>query len=151
MYRNEVDGFIAFAEQVVKEGRTSTPSMWYSAAALLNFHYGKYAEARTLADKAMAAQGNERMKDNARIIRLLVSTAEKQSDENVYESFLITELQWLNDKVKAEDGGLAWRAANRIYRLHLIPRYEKLGRPLTAAMLTYMAETIEYGGYDYNE
>ena len=151
VYRDEVEGFIAFAQQVVKEGKTSTPSMWYSAAALLNFLYGNFAEARTLADKAMTAQGNAHMKDNARIIRLLVSTAEKHSDENAYESFLISELQWLNDKVKAEDYKLSWNAANRIYRLHLIPRYEKLGRPLTAAMLTYMAETIQYGGYYYNE
>ena len=155
VYREEVEGFIAFAQQVVNEGKTNTPSMWYSAAALLNFHYGKIAEARQLADKAMTAKGNERMKDNARMIRLLISTAETWSDENAYESFLISELQWLNDKAKDNnENGLAWRAANRIYRLHLIPRYEKLGRPLTVSLLTYMAQDVEYGsGYDdaYNE
>lgn len=148
VYRKEVDGFIAFAEQVVNERKCSTPCMWYSAAALLNFYYGKIAKARTLIDKAMVAEGNSNMKDNARIIRLLISTAEKQRDENAYEAFLIDELNWLNQKVnynkEKDDYNMAWRAIIRIYRKHLIPRYEKLGRSFTANLLMIMAEDMDY-------
>ena len=68
---------------------------------MTNYLMGNYEHAFVEAERAVNAEGTQRMRDNARAIRLLVSTCcNKPNDE--YTSFLLAEFGWLDNKIKEE-------------------------------------------------
>lgn len=151
IYKKEVDAFVAFAERVAKADRDKQSAMWYSAAAMLSYLYGDARKAADLAERAVKGSGTPVMLTNARLIRLLVSTANSTAYDN-YDTFLLTELRWLDgliEQPRGDAGYFPMNAAQRIYRQRLIPLYKQRGRPLAAHLLMANIERLERAGYDY--
>ena len=129
-----------FCELVVREGKTETPIMWKCAQAWLEFLAGKKKEASKDIDAALKLEGTERMKDNARVLKLYITGAQaKPSDD--FDEYLITELDWLKSKEK-EDGFFE-RAMSRLSRQVIIPHYEDKPEQQLAMML--VTGNYEYG------
>ncbi len=114
--KKEALDFISFADKVIAEGKTQAPCLWLSASAMLHYLYGYQQDAWKESTRAISLDGTQRMKDNARAIRLLVSTkntiAESKGDktndssfqtQQDYSKYLVGEFKWLDEKVKAEE------------------------------------------------
>lgn len=102
IYQKEALNFITFANKVIAEVKTQNPCLWRSATAMLHYLYGYQQEAWKEISEAVALDGTQRMKDNARAIRLLVSTRNVQVD-NDYPQYLVSEFKWLNEMAKGEN------------------------------------------------
>lgn len=102
IYQKEALNFITFANKVIAEGKTQSPCLWRSATAMLHYLYGYQQEAWKEISEAVALAGTQRMKDNARAIRLLVSTRNTQVDSD-YPQYLVDEFKWLNEMAKEEN------------------------------------------------
>ena len=68
---------------------------------MLHYLYGYQQEAWKESTEAITLDGTQRMKDNARAIRLLVSTRNVQVDSD-YPLYLVGEFKWLNEMAKGE-------------------------------------------------
>ena len=111
---------IQFCELVVREGKTEVPIMWKSAKVWLEYMTGKKKEAAKDIDDAMTLEGTERMKDNARVLKLYITAIEaKQSTD--FDDYLATELKWLTEK--DEEDGFFNRAKYRLTSQALIDHY----------------------------
>ena len=70
---------------------------------MVDYLIGNNQRAIAEADKAAEADGTERMRDNARAIRLLVSTRTNKPTAE-YTDYLLAEFRWLDAKIKEERG-----------------------------------------------
>ncbi len=145
----DMRNFAEFAQQVVKSGKTTAPAMWQAAAGMIQYRLGNTDEAMKILDKAMGMKGTQRMKDNARLCRLMVSTKNADSSDK-YQNYLLSELQWLQGVTKQEDRQYSTKniygfdgnhylevATNLIYD-NLTPRYIKQGNTNLALALSGM-------------
>ncbi len=105
--KKEALSFITFANKVIAEGKTQDPCLWRSATAMLHYLNGDAREAWKESNEAMTLDGTQRMKDNARAIRLLASTQNTQVKlvTGDYSTFLVGEFKWLDEKAKEEAHG----------------------------------------------
>lgn len=137
VYRNEVEQFIRFADNVVSEGKTTTPILWQTASAYLNYLFDKKQIASEEIEKAMNMNGTMRMKDNARAIKLLISIGNAKNTSD-FSDYLLGEIKWLQQKEK-EDGmdnqNHYTDVIDRIVYNNLIPLYTKWGKTNTATAL----------------
>lgn len=101
IYQKEALSFITFANKVIAENKTQNPCLWRSATAMLHYLYGYQQEAWKESTEAITLDGTQRMKDNARAIRLLVSTRNVLVDSD-YPQYLVGEFKWLNEMAKGE-------------------------------------------------
>ena len=132
--RSEAEQMIQFAGQVVGEGKTEVPALWKTAQAWLQYLWGHRQQAVATIKTATALDGTERMKDNARVIRLYID-AEQQKIDKQYDTWLAGELKWLSSRSVAcnEDGyGYYHNALERVVHQVLGPKYLQAGHPLTA-------------------
>ena len=148
VYEAEIINFINFAYQVVSEKKNSDPALWMSAAALLRYYMGDYAAAMNDADKAQKLDGSDRVKDNARAIRLLVATSGMKIDKK-FSAYVVKELDWLDQKIKGEGAydDYFTHAKDRIVNIGLAPRYKKEGYDNIASALW----GLEVVGYKLSE
>jgi hypothetical protein len=102
-YEKEVNDFVAFASQVIAEGKVKDPCMWKTAQGTLCYLFGRQDEAMKALDAAMTLEGSSRSKDNARAIRL-VASARSATLNGDYENYLVKEFQWLEQAIKADGG-----------------------------------------------
>jgi len=122
-----------FCELVVREGKTDTPIMWKCAKAWLEYLAGKKQEAMQDIDIAMQLEGTQRMKDNARVLRIFINaTMARPSD--LFDAFLTQELTWLLSK-KQEGDGFFGRAISRLSHQALVPHYHDKPEQLLSLML----------------
>lgn len=156
VYEKEALGFVRFADKVVAEGKTTAPCLWRSATAMIHYLYGHQREAWAESQDAVTLAGTQRMKDNARAIRLLVSTAQPTPPEG-YSEYLVGEFQWLNRQarhatVTATAAGATYpaetdrhyievqeRVAYRALRRH----FERLGQPEMAVAMYGMMDAYQ--------
>lgn len=165
IYENEIKQFIAFAGDVVKQGKTKSPAMWQAASGFLNYMIGNQSAALKQLTEAQKMKGTQRMKDNARACYLLVATKDAKPDKKYYD-FLKKELLWLGEKDKedqtmGEDGYSSHYAEviNRVTNSALIPQFEAWNRPEVVvnlkAMLAlypkrdYMANSLNIFGEEW--
>ena len=140
----EARAFVSFADEVLKEGKTASPCLWQSAAAMIEYLLGDYAGAARRADEAVGLKGAGRLKDNARCIRLLVhATADPLGGDGA--EWLADEFRWLDAKISEERGRSAEYANHYtdvkerlVYRV-LAPRYLAAGNRNMALALYGMA------------
>lgn len=111
--RKEINDFITFAEKVLKDGKTQCPALWQSAIGWLNHSLGNSQKGIDQLDKAMKMKGTDRMRDNARVCRL-VATADYEKPSNKLYAFLKEEMQWMTEREKAEasDAGCSYCTHN---------------------------------------
>lgn len=142
---SEAKEFVAFADKVIAEGKTSSPCLWQSAAAMVEYLLGNTADASARIDKAMNMNGTQRMKDNARCIRLLVKAAVSPFDAD-FMTWMAGEFRWLDGKIAEERGSSAEYANHytdvkeRIAYRVLAPRFSSEGRQNVSFALYGMME-----------
>ena len=140
----EARAFVSFADEVLKDGRTASPCLWQSAAAMIEYLLGDYAGASRRADEAVGLKGGARLKDNARCVRLLVRAAAAPLGGKDAE-WMADEFRWLDAKI-SEERGRSTDYANHYtdvkerlaYRV-LAPRYAAAGNGRMALALYGMA------------
>ena len=140
----EARAFVSFADEVLKDGRTASPCLWQSAAAMIEYLLGDYAGASRRADEAVGLKGGARLKDNARCVRLLVRAAAAPLGGKDAE-WMADEFCWLDAKI-SEERGRSTDYANHYtdvkerlaYRV-LAPRYAAAGNGRMALALYGMA------------
>ena len=121
-----------FCELVVRDGKTETPIMWKCAKAWLEYLAGKKQEALKDIDAAMSLEGTDRMKDNARVLKLYITAATAKSGDK-FDNYLVEELSWLNQKTKQDY--FFERARKRITDQTLVPHYQDKPEQLLALLL----------------
>ena len=132
-----------FCDLVVSEGKSATPVMWKCAKAWLEFLEGKQGDAMQDIDMAMQLEGTQRMKDNARVLRLFIN-ASMARPSNLFDAFLTQELTWLLNK-KQEGDGFFGRAISRLSYQALVPHYKDKPEQLLSLML--MTSNADYDSY----
>ena len=150
---NEANSFINYAKKVIEEKKTQSPAMWMAAIGELQYLQGQYQEAMNTLEMAMEMKGTERMRDNARTIRLITSANANKLDRK-YSSWLTEEMKWLMGKIK-EEGMLNnvgiydnhyYEMLQRLVHDNLVPRYEAAGQQEMAAALLLMMESGKIDG-----
>ena len=140
----EARAFVSFADEVLKDGRTESPCLWQSAAAMIEYLLGDYAGASRRADEAVGLKGGARLKDNARCVRLLVRAAAAPLGGKDAE-WMADEFRWLDAKISEERGRSADYANHytdvkeRLAYRVLAPRYAAAGNGRMALALYGMA------------
>lgn len=124
--------FVSFVDDVLKEKKTSSPCLWQSAAAMVEYLLGDYNEASRRANAAVGMKGSRRMKDNARCIRLLAqATVAPLGGET--SAWMTDEFRWLDRKIREERGNFQdyenhyTDVKERVAYLVLAPRYHAAG------------------------
>ena len=130
-----------FCEQVVKERKTEVPALWKSAKAWLEYMFGSKERALKDIRTATTLSGTERIKDNARVLRLYIESALVPQSEN-YDNWLAQELEWLFSK-QAENH--YQNVLNRVTYQTLKKRYAE--SPERMAALFNATGTYEYETY----
>lgn len=102
VFEDEARQFVAFALSAAADAGCKSPAMWQGAAAWVSCLLGDTESAWKAVEKAVAMDGTARMTDNARVIRLLVSSFYQKKVDKSYRKFLLSELQWLDGKIAAE-------------------------------------------------
>ena len=128
----DAKAFVSFVDDVLKEKKTSSPCLWQSAAAMVEYLLGDYNEASRRANAAVGMKGSRRMKDNARCIRLLAQATVAPLGGETSE-WMTDEFRWLDRKIREERGNsqdyenhytdVKERIAYRV----LAPRYHAAG------------------------
>ena len=143
VYRKEAMAFVQFAVDAAANAKVKSPSLWLAAASMVDYLIGNSQRAIAEADKAVEADGTERMRDNARAIRLLVSTRTNKPTAE-YTDYLLAEFHWLDAKIK-EEGGTESGYDNhyadvkdRVVHRGLEPLFRKVGMDNTALALCAM-------------
>ena len=147
----EMNAFMDFARGIVQRGETQNPCLWQAAIGALQHLSGNSDDAFATLTQAVAMNGNQRMKDNARAIRIVASAScqHKQSD---YDSWLAQELDWLIAKIREEAKDPQANDYGRITYNHyfdildravhrgLVPYYRSQGRENIAIALLTMVD-----------
>lgn len=148
IYQDEAKKFISFANQVIAEGKTSSPCLWRSATAMLYYLMGDYQHAASDIEQALPLQGTQRMKDNARAIKLLTLSADHQLNK-AFANYLIKDMDWLDSKIKEDRTlGLVYEnhytnVKERIVFRNLVPLYQSHGNLAMATALMGMMQKYE--------
>lgn len=128
----DAKAFVTFVDDVLKEKKTSSPCLWQSAAAMVEYLLGDYNEASRRANAAVGMKGSRRMKDNARCIRLLAqATVAPLGGET--SAWMTDEFRWLDRKIREERGNSQdyenhyTDVKERVAYLVLAPRYHAAG------------------------
>lgn len=152
IYEKDVKEFLNFADVVLKDGKTTSPCLWRSAQGMLQYLFGHNKEAMTAMDEAVGMAGTQRMKDNARAIRLLVSTR-SNAVGTTYSDYLVREMKWLDSKI-SEEGMSEYDVSNhytdvleRVVWRGLVPLYDESGKSDVATMLIGMLRRQEVERY----
>ena len=144
----DAEAFVSFADEVLKEKKTSSPCLWQSAAAMIEYLLGDYSEASRRANAAVGMKGSRRMKDNARCIRLLAQATVAPLGGETSE-WMTDEFRWLDRKIEEERGN------SQDYDNHYTDVKERIAYRVLAqryhAAGLYNVENAIYGMMEENE
>lgn len=142
--RHECHDFIDFARRVLSEGKTPCPALWQAAVGELQYLYGDHASAYATLTEAMTMAGSQKMKDNARAIRVVVAVGARFGEKD-FARWMSGELQWLYDEsLREADCAYHYRLSMlRLVRNELAPAYAKAGNPTMATALYGMLDDYE--------
>lgn len=152
IYRKEALEFVNFANTVGNDNKSKYPCLWLSAAAMVNYLLGNQQQAMNEAAQAINANGTPRMRDNARAIRMLITTRSSQLDDN-YTAYLLGELRWLDSKIKTERHNPSVYdnhysdVKDRVIHKGIEPLFAKSGKPLVALAVCDMMRKEENDYY----
>ena len=137
--KQEAHQMIQLAGQVVKDGRSRVPALWMSAKAWLEYMFDSRSQALADINEAVTLDGNEWMKNCARVLKLYISASEKPINAQ-FDQYVAGELQWLN-QMKQEDIFFG-NALDRTIHQVLADKYAMNQRPKTSqALLGFLNET----------
>ena len=148
--RKDALAFVQLAKSAASDSRVKSPSLWLAAASMVDYLLGNQRQAMAEADLAVRADGTPRMKDNARAIRLLVSTRSGKLSKE-YSDYLVGEFRWLDSMAVDERGGSGVYdnhysdVKDRVVHKGLIPLYRASGNENMALALCAMMSAEENG------
>ena len=148
IYRNEAMQFVEFATKAANEGKTKHPCLWLTAAGMVNYLFGNQQQALAETTAALNAPGTARMRDNARAIRLLVSTKDAKIDDS-FTDYVLKEMKWLDSKIATERTDPSEYSnhytdvKDRVVHKALEPLFRKNGKPFTAIAMCDMMQNTE--------
>jgi len=132
--QSEAMQMCTLAQQAIRDGKTENPAMWSSAEALLQWFFGNRNTSLKLANEAVNMQGTERIKDNARVVRLFIR-ADRSEPNAQLDDFLADELTWLEGKM--DEDIFFFYAFDRLTTQILAKRYSHRGALGKAFMAAY--------------
>lgn len=154
IYRNDINAFIDFAGQVLRDGKTKSPSMWEAARGFVNYMAGNQDDAIKQLTNAQSLNGTQRMKDNARACLMLASIKSAEPNDKFFD-YMLSEYQWL-DKVagynpsdKSGTDPHYTDVYDRVTYKALVPQLFKWGKPNAATAVLAMADNHSYNSGDY--
>ena len=130
------------ARQVVSEGKSSSPAMWQSAKAWLEFLFDNRKQASTDILEAVKMEGTERMKDNARVLMLYITAVQAPAGA-AFDDYLADELKWIDGKQREDE--FYRNALDRLAHQVLADKYAH--RPVVAVSLLRAANSDWYDTY----
>ena len=149
IYQNDIDGFIDFAGQVLKEGKTKSPAMWEAARGFVNYMNGSQGDAIKQLTNAQSLGGTQRMRDNARACLMLASIKSAKPDDNYFD-YLTGEYKWLDQVAgitedNKEGTDPHYRDVySRVTYDNLVPQLMRWGMPNAATAVLGMADKHGY-------
>ena len=138
----EAQQMCQLATAVVNEGKTTNPVLWQSAKAWIEFMFGDHKQGIADIEKAVKMEGEERMKDNARVLKLYMTAAEATPSSS-FDDYLAQELEWIDKRSKEDNSFLDPRT--RLVHQVLVDKYSS--RPLTALSLLKAIDSYNYHYY----
>ena len=126
-FKREASNFVAFAERVVREGKSYEPALWKTASAMISYLNGDLKKAEEKSRMAMTMSGTLRERDNARAIHLLAVTALMREGQPFDAEFVAKELRFLDGKCNPKSFELNYygRVLDRIMTQNIIGYYAK--------------------------
>ena len=140
--KEEARQMCQLATTVVSEGKTSNPVLWQSAKAWIEFMFGDHRQGLSDIEKAMKMEGEQRMKDNARVLKLYMTATEKPLSPE-FDDYLAQELTWIDQRLKEDNSFLD--PTRRLVHQVLADKYSS--RPLIAAALLKSIGSYQYDVY----
>lgn len=140
--KEEARQMCQLATTVVSEGKTSNPVLWQSARAWIEFMFGNHKQGIADIEKAMKMEGEQRMKDNARVLKLYMTATEKPLSPE-FDDYLAQELTWIDQRLKEDNSFLD--PTRRLVHQVLLDKYSY--RPLTAVSLLKALGSYNYDRY----
>lgn len=140
--KEEARQMCQLATTVVSEGKTSNPVLWQSAKAWIEFMFGDHRQGLSDIEKAMKMEGEQRMKDNARVLKLYMTATEKPLSPE-FDDYLAQELTWIDQRLKEDNSFLD--PTRRLVHQVLVDKYSS--RPLIAAALLKSIGSYQYDVY----
>ena len=154
IYRQEALDFVAFAQQVVAEGKTKTPCLWQTAIGCIHHVLGDTQSAEKELKAALNMAGTSRMKANARAIYAVNSVSVNHPD-NAYLNWIAQEMDWLKAESKKEIDGRYNHYNDVLDRLifnNLVPALRKAGMGnLSLALIASQQSNLWYSGEYFDE
>ena len=154
IYRQEALEFVAFAQQVVAEGKTKTPCLWQTAIGCIHHVLGDTQSAEKELKAALNMAGTSRMKANARAIYAVNSVSVNHPD-NAYLNWIAQEMDWLKAESKKEIDGRYNHYNDVLDRLifnNLVPALRKAGMGnLSLALIASQQSNLWYSGEYFDE
>jgi len=146
----EMKDFRRFVDHVLKQDKVQNPALWKSATAYFAYLLGENKTAIDELKEAVQLRGTDRMKENIRVLRLMVESNASDYNNQLFDEYILKELRWLMAKAKSEplfaDYSYKYYVRNhytdvlqRIVLYNLTPGYLKAGRFNTGTVLTGMA------------
>ena len=117
--REEALQMCQLCDEVVSEGKTEQPALWKSAQAWIHYLLGNRQQAKQEIDKAVTLGGTDRIRDNARVIQLFITSA-LSSPGKQFDNYLAKELKWLEGKMQEE------RQIEAGYHNHYVEAYDRM-------------------------
>ncbi len=141
--QKDMQEFLVLADQVLAEGKTSSPCLWKTASGALLCLSGDYRKAVAELTAAESLKGTRAEKNNARAIRLYAAS-HYASDAEV-----LSALKWFDAMSKYKDGDHLLNIKDKTVYISLYPRYTEEGRHNLAVALVGMQEGIGNNDSDY--
>lgn len=140
--RTEAQQMCQLAATVVGEGKTANPVLWQSARAWIEFMFGDHRQGVADIEKAVGMAGEERMKDNARVLKLYMTAAEATPDSR-FDDYLAQELAWIGKRSREDASFLD--PTKRLVHQVLLKKYDS--RPVTAVSLLKALSDTYFDSY----
>ena len=145
----EMKEFRRFADRVLNENKVQNPALWKSAAAYFAYLLRENKTAINELKEADQLRGTDRMKENIRVLRLMVESDASDYNNPSFDEYVLKELRWLMAKAKNEplfaDYNYKYYVRNhytdvlqRIVLYNLTPGYLRAGKFNTGTVLTGM-------------
>lgn len=93
--------FSELAEEVVQDGKSKNPALWKSAEAALAYIDRDIDRATRLIHEADSLNGTKVVKENVRMLRLIIHAAGNLNGDT-YEAALLPDLQWLTQRINSD-------------------------------------------------
>lgn len=99
--KSKAEAFNSLADEIVRAGRNRNPALWRSAQATIAYINRDTPKAVQLLAEAEKMRGTPVVKENIRMLRLIVNSTRTDID-SIYEAKLYPDLKWLAQNIQRD-------------------------------------------------